>query len=439
MSDIYFVLVYVALLGAGIAAPFALTLGYVWVDLSYPQFLSTYLAGVPVALVMGGAAIVGYLLADRGPAPASKLITILTLSMAIWVTLTSTWAVAPADAAWDKWNWAFKTILFSAFIPYSIRSRTRIEAFLSVFAFAVAVHLIPGAIKTLLGGTGYSRAFGIIRSNSGILESSTLATIAVMLIPVLLSLQRHSMLLLPWPRLHRIVYSGYAILCAVAAVGTFARTAIVGFGALAAGGLVRSQHRIAAFILLVIALLGAIYLAPGEWHGRMETIDTYGEDTSALRRILVWKWTIEFAAVHPFGGGFNAFFVDQITLPDGSVAHGVAYHNAFIEVLGEHGWIGLALFVSLCLLTIWNLWRVQRQTLAIKECSWLNDLAGALLVSFFVLVGCANFIGIAFQPLFWYWFAISLCLREQASREGIERARPRASPRDSVAIARGGV
>ena len=87
-----------------------------------------------------------------------------------------------------------------------------------------------------------------------------------------------------------------------------------------------------------------------------------------------------------------------------------------MEVLGEHGWIGLAFFMGTLAFAVRNLWRARREAARIQELSWCYELSGALLVSFLVLAGCSNFIGIAFQPIFWYLFATSTCLREHVHR-----------------------
>ena len=432
MSDLYIAALYLGILIAGIVAPFAATLGYVWVDLSYPQLLSVYLAGEPVALVMGSLAILGYLFADRRAPPRLNIVTVLTVLMAGWVTLTCTWAVVPQEVVWQKWDWAFKSVLFSAFIPYVIRSRVRIEAFLQVFIFSVAIHIVAGGLKTLMSGGGYGQAFGVIRGNSGLFEGSTIGTVAVMIIPILFALKRQS-ILLPWPRLRRTVYLGYAALCVLGAIGTFARTAMVGLGLLALGTVVERRRRLGAIAGVVAALLILSQFAPAAWFSRMETTDTYETDRSANARVLVWKWTLDFAIDHPLGGGFLTYYVDKITLPSGATLSGVAFHNAYIEVLGEHGWIGLGLFIGALAFTVRNLWRVRREAARVAELSWCHDLSGALLISLLVLAGCSNFIGIAFQPMFWYLFAVSTCLREYLHRYIVEQASDTATP-ESVMV-----
>ena len=66
MRDLLLLAVYVAFLVLGAAAPFIFSLGYVWVDAFRPQDVAYgLLAGLPVAMVMGTAAIGG--VARRSP------------------------------------------------------------------------------------------------------------------------------------------------------------------------------------------------------------------------------------------------------------------------------------------------------------------------------------------------------------------------------------
>src|SRR5258705_9798723 len=149
MRSLYLLLVYIALLGIGASAPFVLTLGYVWLDIFRPQSVAYSLLnrGVPIAMIMGAAALGAYFVFDRRSPPRVSAVTLLSLMLAVWVTLTCLWAEVP-EQAWIKWDWAFKTIVFSAFIPFVIRSRIQIEAFLLVFLLSLSANVIPFAVNT---------------------------------------------------------------------------------------------------------------------------------------------------------------------------------------------------------------------------------------------------------------------------------------------------
>src|SRR5208282_92790 len=107
LRDLYVAGIYAAFFVIGPTAPFVFSLGYLWVDTFYPQYVSPLVSQIPTSLVMGMAAIGSYILLDRRSPPRFSFHTGLTLVFAAWVTLTLTWAEVP-DSAWEKWNWAFK-------------------------------------------------------------------------------------------------------------------------------------------------------------------------------------------------------------------------------------------------------------------------------------------------------------------------------------------
>src|SRR5215203_5944740 len=188
MTDIYIAIIYVVILAMGFKSPFIFSLGFVWVDVFAPQLQSSVLTGIPVSLIVGILAFVGYMISDRRDPPKLTLITVLIITMAGWITLTSTWGVAPPQSVWGKWDWAFKVLIFSAFLPFVFRTRIQIEAFYQVLVFAASVHFVSGGLKTLAGGGGYGSALSVIRgNNTGIYEGSTMAAVAIMIIPILFS------------------------------------------------------------------------------------------------------------------------------------------------------------------------------------------------------------------------------------------------------------
>jgi putative inorganic carbon (HCO3(-)) transporter len=431
MSDYYVALMYPIFIILGFVSPFITSLGYVWVDTFYPQYVSLVLKGVPVALIMGSAAILGYVLLDRRSPPRLTLTIVLIVMMAIWVTLTSTWAVMPEEA-WKKWDWAFKTVAFSAFIPFVIRSRVQIEAFLLVFLFSIALHILPFGAKAVLSGGGYGKELGFLKTNVGMEEGSTLSAVAIMSIPLLLHLRRHS-LIIPDLTQRTVVFGGYALACCTAPIATFARTAIIGFAVLGTFLWLQSRRKLLMAAAVVVAAIILVVATPESWQSRISTIETYDEDTSASGRILVWRWTLDFATSHPLGGGFSAYMVNHIVTEDGREIWSKAFHSIYFETLGEHGWVGLAIYLTLILTTIISLRQTLRRTRDSPELAWCNDLTRAMFTSFLVLITCGAFIGIAFQPMIWYMFALTTCVSEYVRRAQAPAKISRWAPRPEIA------
>jgi probable O-glycosylation ligase (exosortase A-associated) len=445
IREFVLVLVYLAFLVLGCVAPFIFTLGYLWVDTFRPQELSyLYLQSFPVSMIMAAAALGGYLVLDRKDPPPLRAQTVLTLLLGVWVTFTTMMAVAP-DAAWPKWDWAFKTILFSAFVPFVIRTRLQIEAFIQVYVLALAVHYMSAGAKTVLGGGGYGRTLSAAgNTNSGLAEGSTLAAVSIMLIPLILYLMRHTILL---PRIlpTRLVYLGLIVAALAASVGTYARTGMIGLVVLAVALFLTTKRKILTGSVIAIAALGIIGFASATWESRISTIQNFQSENSALGRILVWQWTLGFVKDRPLGGGFNAFVVNEIVFPpekEGGqpiLVKSKAFHSIYFEVLGEHGYVGLALFAGLILVTLFSLWRVIRRTRGDPEMQWCHDLGKALLTGLVVLLACGAFIGIAFQPMLYYMFALGASLSTLAARSAAPRPardgtwRAATTPREAVA------
>jgi len=413
LSDLYVALIYAAFLMMGFAAPFVFTLGYMWVDTFYPQFISTLVGQVPSAMIMGIAAIAGYILLDRRSPPRLSFHTILTLIFAGWVTLTLSWAERP-DAAWDKWEWAFKVVVFAAFMTVVLRSRVHIEAFLQVFLFAAGVHMMALGTKTMLSGSGYGRNMGIFPTNAGLTESSTLAAVSVAVIPIILYLRAHA-ILIPKSRFRDLGYLGLIIIAIFSAIGTYARTALVGFLVVGVFLWLQSRRKILFTVCAAALVIGFSAITAATWSERIDTTADYDTEGSALGRILVWEWTLGYVADHPLGGGFNSFLVDRIEFPTTNgqaplVVYGKAFHNMFFEVLGEHGYPGLAMYVTLLSLSLWYMLSVMRRTRGQPHLLWVHDLAGALMTSLLTIMACGCFVGIAFQATVWYLMTLPVCL-----------------------------
>ena len=425
LSDLYVALVYAAFFVIGPTSPFVFTLGYLWVDTFYPQYVSTLVELIPSSLVMAGAAIGSYFLLDRRSPPRFSFHTGLTLVFAGWVTLTLSWAEVP-DSAWEKWDWAFKVVMFAAFLTLVLRSRVQIEAFLQVFLFAAALHMMALGFKTMISGSGYGRELGVIRGNSGLVESSYLASASIALIPIMLFLRRHS-ILIPKSKWRDLGYLGLIVIAVFAAIGTYARTAMVGFIVVGVFLWLQSRRKILFTVCAAMLAVGALAMTAASWGERIETSEDYETEGSALGRILVWEWTLGYVAEHPFGGGFNAYAVSRIEFPavNGQaplVVHGKAFHNMFIEVLGEHGFPGLAMYLTLMLMSLWYMWTVMRRTRGQPHLLWVHDLAGALMTSLLTIMACGCFIGIAFQALVWYLITLPVCLNAYLNRvEQLER------------------
>lgn len=415
LRSLWLLFLYISFVGLSCSAPFVATLGYVWVDTFQPQAVAYLILNqLPVAMIMGVIALGGYLMLDRRSPPPLTMQTALQISMACWITLTMLWAQAP-EAGWVKWDWAFKTVAFAAFIPFVIRSRVQIEAFAQTYVFSLAANLVPFGLKVLMSGGGYGMNLGLQSGNSGLAEGGLLSTNCLMIVPLAIFLASHSQLI-PKLKVLPLGYWAIAALSVITAIGTYERSALIGLVVLGAYMWMRTKHKFGFGIVAVIAVCLVVYTTSSAWNDRVATIGDFQKENSAYTRVLVWKWTLGFTATHPFGGGFMTYLVNSIELPPngadpGHIEFGRAFHSIYFEVLGEQGYPGLVIFLLLAGSTFLMLRRVAKNARPYPELRWVVGLADALQSGLAVFMSSGAFVGIAFQPMFWYFIALSISLK----------------------------
>jgi probable O-glycosylation ligase (exosortase A-associated) len=81
-------------------------------------------------------------------------------------------------------------------------------------------------------------------------------------------------------------------------------------------------------------------------------------------------------------------------------------HSIFFEVLGEHGWIGLGLFLSLLGLTWLKCGRIIRIARKQPDGQWARDLAGMIQVSLIAYMSAGAFLGLAYFDYVYHLVAI---------------------------------
>ena len=412
---------FLLLLGVSFAVPFVAVLGYVWVDIFRPQNVAySILTELPVSAIIGAVAFASYALLDRRHPPRLSAGIVVLLAWAGWITLTTLWAAFPA-LAWVKWDWAFKTILFAAFIPFAIRSRIQIEAFILVFLLSSAIQIVPFGAKTILSGGGYGRNLGVIGGNSLLAESSTLSAVSCMVIPLTLFLWRSGRIL-PSSRIIQFGYLAFALMALSTVIGTHARTGLVALAVLGAAFWWRTKHKILTLAAVAVFAVVVSETAGDLWKDRMATIGTYSTESSAMTRIAVWRWTLEYVAEHPFGGGFDAYLLSRYKIEsteEGRISieiTGRAFHSIYFEVLGEHGIVGLILFLLMFLTFFINLNYAKKLSKDRPDLIWCQNLSFCLNLSMLTLMVSGIFVGFAFLPFHYYLVGLSIALREYVRR-----------------------
>jgi probable O-glycosylation ligase (exosortase A-associated) len=116
----------------------------------------------------------------------------------------------------------------------------------------------------------------------------------------------------------------------------------------------------------------------------MSTISSYETELSAQSRFASWEYAVDVASKRIVGGGFGVF-----------VGRSDA-HSIYFEVLGEHGIIGLALFLALGLFTWFSASRIRRTAEETEDLAWMGTLARMTQVSLVAYGTAGAFLGMAY-------------------------------------------
>ena len=434
MRDLAFIAFLLAFFAMGFKRPFLLVLVYVYIDIVSPQRL-TYLLlnSVPISLIAVALAVGGWLLADdkRDTRVGGRQVLIVLLMLYCWVTTIG--ADFPVEAK-EKWDWVWKTLIFAAFLPLTLRTRLRIEALLLFMILSASSIIIVGGIKTIAsGGGGYGQLNLMVDNNSGLYEGSTISAVAIAIIPIIIWFMSHGTIFKPDWRVRGFCLA-LVFACLLIPVGTSTRTGLVCIGLLAVLS-VRAVKRKALYLAAVAALgLAAIPFLPSAFTDRMNTIKTYDADESASTRLAVWKWTIEYAKTHPFGGGFEAYRGNRIRYDLKSTGDAAApgprvetdkaraFHSAYFEMLGEQGYLGLAIWLAINFIGVFRMEILRRRYAdPASEFAWAGPLAAALQSGQIIYLFGAAFVGIAFQPFVYMLIGAQIGLDTYLTRKRSEQ------------------
>ncbi len=390
MRDLAVTAVIFGLLPFVLARPDWGILLWTWVGLMNPHRLAWGFAySFPFAVVIGAVTIIAIFI-SREPKRLPMHPVVLTLiAFFVWMTITTFFALFPSSA-WPQLEKVAKIQLFILLTLVVMQSRERIKALVWVSALSIAFYGIKGGVYTIAKG-GHGMVLG---PDGGFVAGNTEIALALtMTLPLMRWLQTQTA-----SRWLRWALGVSMVLIVIAILGSYSRG---GFLALAAMGVffwLKGNKKILIGAVLVMLIPLSLALMPEEWHGRMDSIQHYEQDTSAMARLNSWGFAWNLAKAKPFtGGGFQTFQPDAFAIwaPDPTRVWDA--HSIWMEIMAEHGFVGLALYLMLWLLAWLLASNIISRTRSRADFRWAGSLAAMIQAS---LIG--YWIGGAFLSLA-YW------------------------------------
>ncbi|MEL6949412.1 MAG: putative O-glycosylation ligase, exosortase A system-associated [Pseudomonadota bacterium] len=376
----------------------------------------------PFVAISAAATLAGLLAArERNMRLPVTATTIVWMLFVFWMVLTTQFALNPETAS-NELSRTIKIQLMVLVTLLIMHDKKRIMWLAGVMAFSIAFYGVKGGLFVVATGGAYL-VWGpegtFIEGNNEI----AFALLIVMPLMYFFYMQAEN----KWVKrfiLGCMLTSGFAI------VGSYSRGALLGGLAMMGMLWLKSRHKVALAIPAVLALILLVIFMPEAWMERMSTIQDYNEDASAMGRINAWLFAVNLANDHPFMGGGYGTFTKPLFLkyaPNPLDHHDA--HSIFFEVLGEHGYVGLFLFLTMGVLTFFNGTWVIRKCRGRPDLQWASDLASMSQVALTGYVAGGLFLGLAYFDLPYHLMAILVLLKAYVRRERAAAAREQFVPR----------
>jgi len=389
MRDIVLALVIAGMLPMIISRPHLGALAWVWISMMNPHTLTYGFAQrVPWALIIAIATLLGFLFTkDKKPLPQNGGTWLIGLLLA-WMSVTSLFALNPdTGEVLDRWIFAVKVLFMLVVTFMLLRGRKHIEWLVWAMVISIAFYGVKGGMWTLATGGG-GRVWG--PPGGTLAGNNELAIGLIIMLPWMYYLREAAT--------HRWLRRGIVlamVFVAFGILGSQSRGALLALVAMAIVLGWKSKHLVRTSLGLAVVGVAALAFMPESWTSRMDTINTYEADTSAMSRLWTWKTLWNAAVDRPLiGAGFRAdnvlVFLKYAPVEGYEIFRGQVYvaHSIYLQALGEHGFVGLGLYLGLGLWTWFAAGRLARSTRDEPEFSeWvplLMRMTQASLVGFAV-------------------------------------------------------
>ena len=386
---------------------------WTWLSIMNPhRFTWGFAYSAPVAAIAAASTLLGLLFTKNRQSPFQGAPVGWLFVFVVWVNVS--WLMGmDVVGDYEMWNKVMKIYLMTFVALMILQDRYQMMAFVWVTVGSLAILGAKGGLFTVITGGSY-RVWGPPGSFIG--GNNEMALALIIIIPMLhfLQLQVQSQ----WGR-HGLSLT--MLLCVAAAIGSHSRGALLALIAMGATFWWRSQRKGMMGVLIAVIALALVPMMPDEWFSRMETIETYQEDASAMGRINAWIVAWEVAKTHLFGGGMS------YQHPEFFYAYGTyettvrAAHSIYFQILGNHGFVGLFLFLMIWFSTYYTAGWLRKHARAIPETKWAADLGAMVQVGLVGYAAGGAFLSLPYFDLPYNMMVMVVLARKWVETRGWER------------------
>ncbi len=337
--------------------------------------------------------------------------SVLLLIFTGWMFFTTLNAFN-SSGAWMQWDKVWKIQLFTFITIILINDRQKIEWLIKIIVISIGLYGVKGGIFTVLTGGAYA-VYGPATTFIG--GNNEIGLAMIMTIPWMRYIQLTDDR--RWVK-HLITVS--MVLTTIAILGTRSRGALVGSVVMFSILFSKNLKNLGFLAVIGLVLFSAVQFMPESWHERMGTIsaDVEAQDQSVQGRFNAWWFAFNLAKDNPLtGGGYECFrpWVFQMYAPNPNDVHDA--HSIYFEILGEHGFIGLAMFLLLGLFALGSTRKIIKESGRVPDLQWMKHLASMMQVSLIGYAFTGLFLGLAYFDFYYALIAILVVTKSLLNQE----------------------
>jgi len=345
---------------------------------------------LPWAVMVGVPTILGFFVFSRGFERMKSRDTAIILMLWIWFALTSIASTQNpvfehhADDTWDHLTFVSKIFLMTLITMSLVDSFKRLRVFVMVIAGCFGIFVVK-SLPFLINTGGKDRIYGPPQSMIG--DNNDFGLALNMTLPIFFFLAQTEN-----RRWLKRVYWTLFVWTIPSIFFTYSRGALLGLIAVMGLMMLQLKQRKVLIPVVILGLMIAITFAPQAWKERMNPTGEQALDKSAQSRINAWTFSWNLVMDYPItGGGFGTFtrIMFRTYAPDPLDVHGP--HSIYFGILGEHGFIGLFLYLMLIGSALWSTHEVAKGGKALGDIVAMNyarmfrySMVGFLVSGFFL-------------------------------------------------------
>lgn len=429
MRDAFFALTLLASMPLTIMYPSVSVVFWVWAAMTdVKSFMYGFMIAVPVQKLLVGTTVVS-LMVGKGTKRFYFDATFgLMLALLMWTLLAQSVAIADPNLSdgWTLFDKIWKILLLGFMIMIVAWDRIKIHAI--ILAVILGLGLIGMWEGVLLFVSGGSHK---VEGSLALGDNNEIGLLMGMCVPLAYYVAQVSA-----NQIVRLASLGACVFFVASVIATNSRGAFAGLVVMAVTVAMFSNRKLTTLMAIGVFAGLLVLAAPSSWTERISTVEKANQDDSFMGRVIAWKISTLIALDRPFtGGGLHAIqnkvvwdtykksVGDLSFIPTDEpdvIPH--AAHSMYFELLGDTGFPGLLIFLSLVANAFVNARAIKRITRGRADLVWAHKLTNAIQLSFLMFMTSGAALSTAYYELHFVLMAVLSVTRRQLEFE-IERAR----------------